>query len=326
MAQAVPALCVTFSVWPFFWIASRDASTRAAERRNGAGCCPSSQPWWGACEVRRPTGAEDSQLRAAARRPDGAGAARGEGGGAVTVGYVAAPAPLLAVPLLAGAAGEAIDGAALSFLLHQSLAVKKEEEERRQKVRESLERLHTKVDAEPAALLGSSSSSAGKRKKRRKRRLPRTSSRPSRQLRRRLPFTCTCSPTSGTTSSAVSRVRRRPLASTAQRQFRTGYCFPPGLLGEGGCIYLDMPEHTCGVAFDATIPKAALDMSEFLDKVVDVLVVMQRQVPQWFRQCCSVEVPHLQFIVKVVVFSVAVSHGLPDHRHSPVVGHGDRCP
>ena len=60
-----------------------------------------------------------------------------------------------------------------------------EEEERRQKVGQSLERLRAKVDAEHAALHGSSSSSAGKRRKRKKRRnkrLPRTSSRPSRQL------------------------------------------------------------------------------------------------------------------------------------------------
>ena len=92
------------------------------------------------------------------------------------------------MPLLAGAAGEASDGAALSILLQQSLAVKKEEEERRQKVRGSLERLRAKVDAEHAALHGSSSSSAGNRKKRRKRRLPRTSSRPSWKLWRRLRF------------------------------------------------------------------------------------------------------------------------------------------
>ena len=51
--------------------------------------------------------------------------------GAVTVGYVAAPVPLLAVPLLAGAAGEAVDARTLSFLLARSLAEKEEDEERR---------------------------------------------------------------------------------------------------------------------------------------------------------------------------------------------------
>ena len=48
--------------------------------------------------------------------------------GAVTVGDVAAPGPLLAAPLLASTAGEAVDNAALSFLLQQSLAAQKEEE------------------------------------------------------------------------------------------------------------------------------------------------------------------------------------------------------
>ena len=56
--------------------------------------------------------------------------------------------PLLAVPLLAGAAGEAVDDGALSFLLQQSLAVKEEEEEeRKQKVKEAIVRLRAKVHA-----------------------------------------------------------------------------------------------------------------------------------------------------------------------------------
>ena len=41
--------------------------------------------------------------------------------GAVTVGYVAASGPLLAVPLLASTASEAVDKAALAFLLQRSL-------------------------------------------------------------------------------------------------------------------------------------------------------------------------------------------------------------
>ena len=48
-----------------------------------------------------------------------------------------------------------------------------------------------------------------KRKKKRKKRLPRTSSRPSRPLWRRRPSSRACLPTSGTTSSVVSRVRGR---------------------------------------------------------------------------------------------------------------------
>ena len=50
-----------------------DASARPADRRNGALCCPSSVT--GACEVRRPTSTEDSQLRRAARHPHKTGAA-----------------------------------------------------------------------------------------------------------------------------------------------------------------------------------------------------------------------------------------------------------
>ena len=48
-------------------------------------------------------------------------------GEAFTVCYVPAPVPLLAVPLLAGAAGEAVDARTLSFLLARSLAEKEEE-------------------------------------------------------------------------------------------------------------------------------------------------------------------------------------------------------
>ena len=46
-------------------------------------------------------------------------------GGAVTVGYVAAPAPPLAVPLLASAAGEAVDHSTLQFLLKHAIETKK---------------------------------------------------------------------------------------------------------------------------------------------------------------------------------------------------------
>ena len=55
-------------------------------------------------------------------------------GGAVTVGYVAAPVPLLAVPLLAGAAGEAVDAGTLRFFLARSLAEEEEEEEEEEEV------------------------------------------------------------------------------------------------------------------------------------------------------------------------------------------------
>ena len=182
-------------------------------------------------------------------------------GGAVTAGYV----PSLAVPLLAGAAGEVVDSSSLRFLTAAALRQREEEEEKFEAKYKETQR--PAADAiERARVLLEQAGKRKKRKKKRKRRLPRTSSRPSRQLRRRLPCTCPCLPTSGTTSSVVSRVRRRVgllvflpavcglLASTAQRQFRIGLCFSPGLWSAGGCIYLDMSEHTRGVAFDAIVP------------------------------------------------------------------------
>ena len=52
-------------------------------------------------------------------------------GGAVTDGYVAAPVPSLAVPLLAGAAGELVDSSSLRFLTAAALRQREEEEERK---------------------------------------------------------------------------------------------------------------------------------------------------------------------------------------------------
>ena len=53
--------------------------------------------------------------------------------GAVTVGYVAAPGPLLSTPSLADTAAEAVDARTVKFLLQKTLARKKEEEEERRK-------------------------------------------------------------------------------------------------------------------------------------------------------------------------------------------------
>ena len=103
--------------------------------------------------------------------------------GAVTVGYVAAPVPLLAVPLLAGAAGEAVDAHTLSFLLAWSLAEKKvEEEERKKQVQEATElnkKLLERLTAEGRRDLEQRLDSGGassKRKKKRRKRLPKASS------------------------------------------------------------------------------------------------------------------------------------------------------
>ena len=135
---------------------------------------------------------------------------------AATVGYVAAPVPLLAQPVLGG--GNTLDAAAVQFLLVQSLLQRqrdeeeaaqrlvkeaeeaKEKEERKAKFEEKMLVVNRRVrdgtatPAEEAAwrrwmglVPGSSSSSSGKRrkrKKRRKRRTPRTSSLPGRARRR----------------------------------------------------------------------------------------------------------------------------------------------
>ena len=111
-------------------------------------------------------------------------------GEAVTVGYVAAPGPLLVVASLAG--GDEVDATTVSHLLKAAL-VKKEEERKAQERKERvMQEIHRKVRADEAVTdvewaawkawrgIGSSSSSGQKRKrkKRRKRKLPRNSSYP----------------------------------------------------------------------------------------------------------------------------------------------------
>ena len=56
-------------------------------------------------------------------------------GGAVTVGYVAAPGPLLVVASLAG--GDGVDATTVSYLLSVALAKKNEEEEKEKEGKES---------------------------------------------------------------------------------------------------------------------------------------------------------------------------------------------
>ena len=119
-------------------------------------------------------------------------------GGAVTVGYVAAPGPLLVVASLAG--GDEVDTTTVFYLLKAALEVKKKEEEE-WKVQERKERvmrdIHRKIhaneevsEAEWAAWrtwhgIGSSSSSGRrKRKKKRKKKLPKSSSSCGRARRR----------------------------------------------------------------------------------------------------------------------------------------------
>ena len=92
--------------------------------------------------------------------------------GAVMVVYVAAPVPLLALPLLARSAGEAVDARTLSFLLARSLAEKKEEEEQRKAEFGQVEELRQASFARAREFCGSKR----KRKKRRKKKTPRTCS------------------------------------------------------------------------------------------------------------------------------------------------------
>ena len=108
--------------------------------------------------------------------------------GAVTVGYVAAPGPLLVVASLAG--GDGVDATTVSYLLSVALAKKKEEEEKEKeekerKRKEVLARAQERVrdglplsSAEDAAWrqwsgLPPRQEKKRKRKKRKKRKLPR---------------------------------------------------------------------------------------------------------------------------------------------------------
>ena len=104
--------------------------------------------------------------------------------------------PLLAVPLLAGAAGEAVDDRTLRFLFGRSLAEKEEEEKRR---KAELEEFCQGSLARARELYGSKR----KRKKRRKRRTPRTSSLPGRARRRQRQWFAS---SAGFTSDDVPRV------------------------------------------------------------------------------------------------------------------------
>ena len=139
---------------------------------------------------------------------------------AATVGYVAAPGPLLAVPVLAG--GDGVDRTALSFLVRRAVEDRKREEEEKEKEKERKKKeAQEKADLELAKrdlwwaqhlankkameerFNKASSSSKRKRKRRRKRRTPRASSLPGRARRRqRQWFACSA----GFTGDDVPRV------------------------------------------------------------------------------------------------------------------------
>ena len=116
--------------------------------------------------------------------------------GAVTVGYVAAPVPTLALSVLAGSAGEAVDDRSLRFLLGRSLAETKEEEKKAKEKKEELDQARRELrtllavpeprrTAEQETRVRACRSVLGAAyKRKRKRRTPRTSSLPGRARRR----------------------------------------------------------------------------------------------------------------------------------------------
>ena len=100
-------------------------------------------------------------------------------GGAVTVGYVAAPGPLLEVSSMDG--GDSVDGTALRFLIKKAIERQKEwEKEKEEEMQDILRRFRADLpvsDSEWEAWLawrGIGSSASGK--KRKKKKTPRTSS------------------------------------------------------------------------------------------------------------------------------------------------------
>ena len=180
-------------------------------------------------------------------------------GGAVTVGYVAAPVPPLAVPLLASAAGESVDHSTLQFLLGHAIKTQKvleEEEERRKKVEEAVV-LHAGEPlsaAEHEAWYGTSSSSAWKEEEEEE---DEEEKAPEGRV---LIFSPGCERPYDHASDPV-HPQTRGLPVVAQRQAPTVHTF----------------------------------QVQFLDMVLDMPVVVLRQVPDSMLQKTGV-VPQLQFI------------------------------
>ena len=219
-------------------------------------------------------------------------------GGAVTVGYVAAPAPPLAVPLLASAAGEAVDHSTLQFLLKHAIEMKKalEEEERRKKVEEAVARLRAKVHAgeplsasEHAAWYGTSSSSTGKRrkkKKRKRRKLPKAPlprcGRPC-DLQRQFP--------------AALRVLRVPRqngghsCSATETGTHRVLLGPGAVLGQGRCVGVVQRQ-----GYGQTVQKTVLaPQLQFIEGRRPPFVP-QRQIPMVLLVQKTIETPQLQLV------------------------------
>ena len=155
--------------------------------------------------------------------------------GAVTVGYVAAPGPLLSTPLLADTAAGTVDARTVKHLLHAALKKEEEEKEERKKAKEERRLKVTALLAVPIALrtpvqqrrimalsdevdAEALSSQSGRRKsERRKKKSPKTSSSRSSGVRtRRCEHGCALSPWFGThVFIAVLQKWPRPLAIMA---------------------------------------------------------------------------------------------------------------
>ena len=273
--------------------------------------------------------------------------------GAVTVGYVAVPGPLLCTPMLADTAAEAVDARTVQYLFKAALVLKKKQEEMMMDIRRFRADLPIS-DAEWEAWQAwrgiGSSSSAGKRKRKRRseRKLPKSSS----------------------SRSTRGRARRR------QRQWHAPGWFSSVLAVFPSCRQAQVPQHIGWYGPEGQFHgRARYVLAGFPGD--DAFRVVFSSVVGWHR--CSASWPvctrrtstrslflavacaRLVFLVHDVRYvpfgfwqardarhhgrygpeglhqvrrhprrgAQAVSHGpdcSSDHRHSPFAEHGGRCP
>ena len=163
-------------------------ATRATDGGCGAGNGDATFALQGGHRARRPTGTEDSHTYNVPRHQKTPPPGKRPGfqpepepqGGAATVGYVAAPEPLLVVPSMAS--GDSVDGITLNFLLKVTLAWKQKEEEAEERKKQEKQRKREQEEERRQAVQaltdlfnsGALSSSSRRRKKKRTKRLLRT--------------------------------------------------------------------------------------------------------------------------------------------------------
>ena len=236
---------------------------------------------------------------------------------AVTVGYVAAPGPLLCTSLLADTTADGVDAGVLAFLTRAALEAQEEEarrvqlaqakaERKEQRVRRqemvdelaellraslpsertpSVERRISELRSSIEASSSSMPSMRRKRKKRRKKRLPR------RHGCRR----------PGVHQRQVPAVRFSPLLAlgtpvVTQRQVPTAHSFilPVQLLDK----VLDMPVVVLRQVPGLMVQKLWSPRSCSSSSVVDILFVPQRQIPMVQSVQQTTEIPQLPFVFK----------------------------